>query len=39
MSPCNINEDEVAAEYTNGVLMDRLPKCEKSKPKKISVKS
>lgn len=37
--PCDINEDEVAAEYTNGVLLVKLPKCEKSKPKKISVKS
>lgn len=37
--PCNINEDEVAAEYLNGVLMVKLPKNEKSKPKKISVKS
>lgn len=37
--PCDVNEDEVAAEYTNGVLMVKLPKCEKSKPKKISVKT
>lgn len=37
--PCDINEDEVAAEYTNGVLLVKLPKCENSKPKKISVKS
>jgi HSP20 family protein len=37
--PCNINEDEVAAEYTNGVLNLTLPKSEESKGKKIQVKS
>jgi HSP20 family protein len=36
--PCNINEDEVAAEYVNGVLTLTLPKAESSKAKKISVK-
>ncbi|MCA9134063.1 MAG: Hsp20/alpha crystallin family protein [Planctomycetales bacterium] len=37
--PCDINEDEVAAQYLNGVLSVTLPKSEKSKPKKISVKA
>lgn len=36
--PCNVNEDEVAAEYTQGVLTVKLPKCENSPAKKISVK-
>lgn len=37
--PCIINEDEVAAEYVNGVLTLTLPKAEGSKAKKILVKS
>ena len=37
--PCDVNEDEVAAHYENGVLMLSLPKSEKSRVKKISVKS
>ncbi len=36
--PCDINEDEVAAQYDNGVLTLTLPKSEKSRAKKISVK-
>jgi HSP20 family protein len=36
--PCNINEDEVAAEYVNGVLTLTLPKAESSQAKKITVK-
>jgi HSP20 family protein len=36
--PCNINDDEVAAEYVNGVLTLTLPKAETSKAKKIAVK-
>jgi len=36
--PCHINEDEVAADYTSGVLTVKLPKCDKAKGKKISVK-
>jgi HSP20 family protein len=36
--PCNINEDEVVAEYVNGVLSLTLPKAESAKAKKISVK-
>lgn len=36
--PCNINEEEVAAEYLNGVLTLTLPKAESSKAKKIAVK-
>lgn len=37
--PCEVNEDEVAAEYTNGVLSVKLPKSEKAKTKKITVRS
>jgi HSP20 family protein len=37
--PCNINEDEVVAEYVNGVLTLTLPKSESAKAKKINVKS
>ncbi|MFN9717324.1 MAG: Hsp20/alpha crystallin family protein [Planctomycetota bacterium] len=36
--PCEVAVKEVAAEYTNGVLNVVLPKCEKSRPAKISVK-
>ena len=36
--PSDINEDEVAAQYDNGVLTLTLPKSEKSKSRKISVK-
>jgi HSP20 family protein len=36
--PCAVTEKEVAAEYTNGVLNVVLPKCEKEKPNKITVK-
>lgn len=36
--PCKINEDEVAAEYTNGVLTLTLPKSEVEMSKKIAVK-
>ncbi len=36
--PCAVTEKEVAAEYTNGVLNVVLPKCEKAKPNKITVK-
>ena len=36
--PCAVTEKEVAAEYTNGVLSVVLPKCEKAKPSKITVK-
>jgi HSP20 family protein len=36
--PCNVNEDEVAAEYTQGVLTVKLPKCEEAQTKKIAVK-
>jgi HSP20 family protein len=37
--PCDVNEDEVAAEYINGVLSVKLPKCEQAKTKKITVRS
>jgi HSP20 family protein len=37
--PCTINDDEVAAEYVNGVLTLTLPKTDSSKAKKIAVKS
>lgn len=36
--PCKINEDEVAAEYLNGVLSLTLPKSEEARAKKITVK-
>lgn len=36
--PCSINEDEVAADYSKGVLILKLPKCEAAKCKKVSVK-
>ena len=36
--PCEVNEKEVAAEYTNGVLSVILPKSESAKPKKVNVK-
>ncbi|MEQ1827365.1 MAG: Hsp20/alpha crystallin family protein [Pirellula sp.] len=36
--PCKVNDDEVAAEYANGVLTLTLPKCEEARAKKISVK-
>jgi HSP20 family protein len=36
--PCAVNEDEVAADYTKGVLSLKLPKCEEAKCKKIAVK-
>lgn len=37
--PCNINNDEVAAEYINGVLTLKLPKAENATPSKIAVKT
>lgn len=37
--PCEVDTKEVAAEYTNGVLNVALPKCEKARPSKISIKS
>jgi HSP20 family protein len=37
--PCPVQEDEVAAEYRDGVLSITLPKTEDSKAKKIAVKS
>jgi len=36
--PVEVNEQEVQAEYKNGVLLVTLPKAEKAKPKQISVK-
>jgi HSP20 family protein len=36
--PCNVNEEEVAADYTKGVLTVKLPKCDDAKGKKVSVK-
>lgn len=36
--PCEVTAKEVAAEYTNGVLNVVLPKSEKAKPNKITVK-
>jgi HSP20 family protein len=37
--PCKVQEDEVAAEYHDGVLSITLPKSEEAKSKKITVKS
>jgi HSP20 family protein len=37
--PCSVNEDEVVAEYNQGVLTVTLPKCEKEKARRITVKS
>ena len=37
--PCNVNENEVAAEYNQGVLTVKLPKCDEAKAKKIKVKA
>lgn len=36
--PCEIDEKEVAAEYTNGVLSVTLPKSEQARPRKINIK-
>jgi HSP20 family protein len=36
--PCNVIDDEVAAEYSQGVLTVKLPKCEDAKTKKVAVK-
>jgi HSP20 family protein len=36
--PCAVNEDEVAADYTQGVLNVKLPKCEEAQSKRIAVK-
>ncbi len=36
--PCNVNEGEAVAEYSNGVLTLTLPKAEGAKVKKIPVK-
>jgi len=36
--PCNLNENEVAAEYRGGVLMVKLPKAVNALPKKVAVK-
>ena len=37
--PCPVAEDEVAAEYHDGVLTVTLPKTEDAKPRKIKVKT
>ena len=36
--PGEVDEGQVAADYKNGLLVIRLPKTEKAKPKQISVK-
>lgn len=36
--PVEIDEAQIQAEYKNGLLVVRLPKAEKAKPKQISVK-
>lgn len=37
--PCPVQEDEIAAEYRDGVLSITLPKTDEAKARKISVKS
>lgn len=37
--PCDVQDDKVEAECTNGVLTIMLPKAEKAKSKKINVKA
>ena len=37
--PCTVEEDEVAAEYHDGVLVITLPKTDEAKSRKIKVKS
>jgi HSP20 family protein len=37
--PCPVQEDEVAAEYHDGVLTVTLPKTEEAKSRKVAVKS
>ena len=37
--PDDVNEDDIEANYENGVLQLTIPKMKKSKAKKISVKS
>ena len=37
--PCPVKQDEVTAEFENGVLNIKLPKTEKAKPHKIKVKA
>jgi HSP20 family protein len=36
--PCNVNENEVVAEYVGGVLAVKLPKAADARPKKVPVK-
>ena len=36
--PCSVNQDEVVADYTQGVLALKLPKCETDKCRKVAVK-
>lgn len=36
--PCTVKEDEVAADYIQGVLTVVLPKCDASRSKKVDVK-
>ncbi|MBD3321744.1 MAG: Hsp20 family protein [Chitinivibrionales bacterium] len=35
--PCKIEQDKINASFKNGILTIKLPKCEESKPKKISI--
>lgn len=37
--PCEIKQDDVAANYKDGVLTISLPKCEANKPHKVTVKT
>jgi HSP20 family protein len=36
--PCSVVEDEVAAEYKDGILTVTLPKCQKERSRKINIK-
>ena len=36
--PCSVNEEEVAADYQEGVLVVKLPKCDEAAAKKVVVK-
>ena len=37
--PYEVNNEQIKAQYKNGILKINLPRAESSKPKKIKVKS